>query len=93
MVDRPPVLAGVTAWVLVSVIRGHAQGHEILPIDSGGGLSAVIPALVLGMLAVFVGVVLRLIIRATNGWTERFDRLWLGSRPPSSSARCSASCT
>ena len=72
----PPVLAGVTAWVLVSLIRGTAQGRGILPIDSGGGLSAVIPALVLGMLAVLVGVLLRLIIRTTVRWTQHVDRLW-----------------
>ena len=72
----PPVLAGVTAWVLVSLIRGTAQGRGILPIDTGGGLSAVIPALVLGMLAVLVGVLLRLIIRTTVRWTQHVDRLW-----------------
>ena len=72
----PPVLAGVTAWVLVSLIRGTAQGRGILPIDSGGGLSAVIPALVIGMLAVLVGVLLRLIIRTTVRWTQHVDRLW-----------------
>jgi H+/Cl- antiporter ClcA len=72
----PPVLAGVTAWAIVSLIHGHTQGHEILPIDSGGGLDAVVPALVLGMLTVLVGVLLRLIIRAMHGWTERLDRLW-----------------
>jgi H+/Cl- antiporter ClcA len=72
----PPLLAGVTAWAIVSLIRGTAQGPEILPIDSGGGLSAVVPALVLGVLAVLVGVLLRGIIRAMGGWTERFDRLW-----------------
>jgi H+/Cl- antiporter ClcA len=72
----PPVLAGVTAWAIVSLIHGHTQGPDILPIDSGGGLDAVVPALVLGMLTVLVGVLLRVIIRTTNRWTERLDRLW-----------------
>jgi H+/Cl- antiporter ClcA len=72
----PPLLAGVTAWGLVSLIRGNAQGRGILPIDSGGGLDAVIPALVLGMLTVLVGVLLRVIIRTTVRWTGRVDRLW-----------------
>jgi H+/Cl- antiporter ClcA len=72
----PPLLAGVTAWAIVSLIHGHTQGPDILPIDSGGGLDAVVPALVLGMLAVLVGVLLRLMIRAMHSWTERLDRLW-----------------
>ena len=72
----PPLAAGVTAWIIVSVIRGSAQGHDIVPIDSGGTLSAVLPALGMGVLAVFVGVLVRLVIRATVGWTERMDRLW-----------------
>jgi H+/Cl- antiporter ClcA len=62
----PPLLAGVTAWAIVSLIHGHTQGPDILPIDSGGGLDAVVPALVLGMLAVLVGVLLRLMIRAMH---------------------------
>ncbi|HEX6945598.1 MAG TPA: chloride channel protein, partial [Casimicrobiaceae bacterium] len=72
----PPVLAGLTAWGIVSVARGTAQGRDIMPIDSGGDLSAIVPALVLGILAVLVGVLLRLVIRATSGWTARLDRLW-----------------
>jgi H+/Cl- antiporter ClcA len=72
----PPLLAGATAWAIVSVIRGGEQGRDFLPIDSGGGLEAVVPALVLGMLAVLVGVLLRLIIRTMHRWTERIDRLW-----------------
>lgn len=72
----PPLLAGVTAWGIVSLIRGSAQGHDIVPIDSGGDLSAVLPALVLGILAVVVGVLVRLVIRAAGTWTDRMDRLW-----------------
>jgi H+/Cl- antiporter ClcA len=72
----PPLLAGLTAWAIVSLIHGHTQSPDILPIDSGGGLSAILPALVLGMLAVLVGVLLRLIIRSTAGLTQRLDRLW-----------------
>lgn len=72
----PPLLAGLTAWATVSVVRGNAQGRDILPIDSGGDLAAVAPAFLLGVLAVLVGVLLRLVIRATVGWTERLDRLW-----------------
>jgi H+/Cl- antiporter ClcA len=72
----PPLLAGLTAWAIVTVIRGSGQGRDILPIDSGGDLSAVIPALLLGVLAVLVGVLLRLVIRVTDGWTEHLDRLW-----------------
>ena len=70
------MLAGVTAWVIVALIRGNAQGRDILPIDSGGELSAVIPALVLSVLAVLVGVLLRLMVRAMARWTVRVDRLW-----------------
>lgn len=72
----PPLLAGLTAWVIVSVIRDDAQGRDILPIDSGGGLSAILPALGMGLLAVLVGVLLRLVIRGTIGFTERLDRAW-----------------
>lgn len=72
----PPLLAGVTAWIVVSLIRGDAQGHDIIPIDSGGDLAAVPAALALGVLAVAVGVLLRLVIRLTSGWTDRLDRLW-----------------
>lgn len=72
----PPLLAGVTAWGIVSLIRGDAQGRSIVPIDSGGDLSAVLPALALGILAVLVGVLVRLVIRLTDGWTERLDRTW-----------------
>ena len=72
----PPLLAGVTAWVIVSAIRGTTQGHEIVPIDSGGDLAAVPAAFALGLLAVLVGVLLRLVIRVTDRWTERLDRQW-----------------
>ncbi len=72
----PPLLAGATAWVIVAVVRDNGQGRDILPIDSGGTIAAVLPALLMGMLAVLVGVLLRLVVRATTGWTERLDRLW-----------------
>jgi len=72
----PPLLAGVTAWVIVTVIRGNGQGRDILPIDSGGTLDAVLPALLMGMLAVLVGVLLRVVVRFATGLTERLDRLW-----------------
>lgn len=72
----PPLIAGVTAWGIVSLVRGSAQGRDILPIDSGGELAAVPPALVLGVLAVLVGVLLRQAMRLMARVTERLDRLW-----------------
>ncbi len=72
----PPLLAGFTAWVIVSLIRDDGQGRDILPIDSGGDLSAVLPALGMGVLAVLIGVLLRLVIRVTDRWTERLNRTW-----------------
>ncbi len=72
----PPLLAGLTAWIIVTLIRDDGQGRDILPIDSGGDLAAVPPALAMGVLAVLVGVLLRLVIRSTAGWTDRLDRLW-----------------
>jgi H+/Cl- antiporter ClcA len=72
----PPLLAGFTAWVIVSLIRDDGQGRDILPIDSGGDLSAVLPALGMGVLAVLIGVLLRLVIRVTDRLTERLDRMW-----------------
>ena len=71
----PPVLAGVTASVIVSLIRGETQGPDIVPVNSGD-LSSVLPALVLGVLAVPIGVLLRLMIREMDGWTERWHRAW-----------------
>ena len=72
----PPLLAGLTAWGIVTLIRGGGQGHDIVPIDSGGDLSAVLPAFILGVLAVLIGVLVRVVIRAAGTWTDRMDRLW-----------------
>lgn len=72
----PPVVAGVVAWITVSIIRGSTQGPDVIPIDSGGSLSAVPAALVVGVLTVFVGVFLRVLIRTTDRWTSRLDRVW-----------------
>ena len=85
----PPLAAGVTAWIIVSVIRGSAQGHDIVPIDSGGTLSAVLPALGMGVLAVFVGV----LAAARHPRDRRLDRapgpaLEVDRRRRRCSARC-----
>ena len=72
----PPLLAGLTAWGIVSAVRGTLQGHEIVPVSGSSELSAVLPALALGVLAVLVGIGVRLVIKATTGLTARLDRLW-----------------
>lgn len=72
----PPLLAGVTAWAIVTAVRGNAQGRDILPVSGDSTLEAVPPALAMGVLAVLVGVLLRLVIRGTDRWTERLSRQW-----------------
>jgi H+/Cl- antiporter ClcA len=72
----PPVLACLTAWAIVSLIRGETQGPDIVPVTSDGDLSAMLAALVLGMLAVPIGVLLRRMIREMDRRTERWDRTW-----------------
>lgn len=72
----PPLLAGLTAWGIVTLIRGGGQGREIVPVSGSSELSAVLPALALGVLAVVVGIAVRLVIKATIGLTARLDRLW-----------------